>query len=470
MFSTFEEVISHIETHDIFQIDLKFTDPFGQWHHVSLPAESGAAEIAARGVGFDGSSLGFRAVESGDMVLVPDPTSAWIDPFAERPTLSFICDVKDADSLEQFPNDPRSVARRAEAYLRESGIADRLAIAPEFEFYVFDRVFFENQMGRSGYSIESQETDWNSPEGGHGHYIKRLKGYHAIPPQDCQWDLRSEMVASLQDMGIAIHYHHHEVGGPGQVEIEVPLQGLLTAADTVMTVKYVAKQTARRKNMTATFMPKPLHSEAGSGMHCHQTLWKGDHNLFFDEAGYAGLSETALKYIAGLLTHGPALLALTNPSTNSYRRLVPGFEAPNKAFFGKANRSAAIRVPKYAVTERTKRIEFRPPDATSNPYLMLAAQLMAGLDGIERGLDSKRFGPIDENVFAWSREKQAQIPSLPGSLEEALDALEEDHEFLLKGGVFTESLLEQWIEAKRVEANDILGRPHPYEIELYFDS
>ncbi len=469
MFKSFEEAVTFIRNHNIFQVDLKFVDPKGQWHHVSLPARTGQEEIARYGVGFDGSTLGFKGVEAGDMVLVPDPATAWVDPFCERPTLSFVCDVREADTLAEFPNDPRSVAKRAVAFLESTGIADRCSFGPEFEFYIFDRVYFNNQTGSASYQVESVETDWNAPEGGHGHYIKRLAGYHAIPPQDSQWNIRTEMVAVLMDMGIPVHYHHHEVGGPGQVEIEIPLGDLLWAADATMTVKYVAKQVARRHGMTATFMPKPLHSEAGSGMHCHQTLWKGGRNLFYDPDGYSGLSKLALHYVAGLLSHGRALLALTNPSTNSYRRLIPGFEAPNKAFFSQANRSAAIRVPKYATTEERKRIEFRPPDATGNIYLMLAAQLMAGLDGILKEMDPSPFGPIDENVFAWPRERQGTIPSLPTTLEEALDALEEDHEFLLQGGVFTESLLEQWIRMKRGEASDILGRPHPYEIELYFD-
>jgi len=471
MFKTFEEALTYMEQNAVFQVDLKFVGPLGQWHHVSLPVAPELGSIAKRGVGFDGSSLGFKAVESGDMVLVPDPTSAWMDPFPSYSTMSFICDVREADTLADFPNDPRSVAKRAEQYLRDTKVADQVRFGPEFEFYVFDKVFFENKMGRSGYSVESAETDWNSPDGGHGHYIKPLRGYHAIPPQDCQWDLRTEITAHLQDVGIPVHYHHHEVGGPGQVEIEISLGSLTWASDATMSVKYIAKQTARKHGQTATFMPKPLHSEAGSGMHCHQTLWKGDTNLFFDPSGYAGLSSLARHYIAGLLHHGPALLALTNPSTNSYRRLIPGFEAPSKAFFSQANRSAAIRVPKYATTNETKRIEFRPPDATGNIYLVLAAQLMAGLDGILKKMDptDMGFGPIDENVFRWSKEKQATVPSLPESLEEALDALERDHDFLLAGGVFTETLLDQWVRFKRGEAADILGRPHPYEVEIYFD-
>lgn len=472
MFATIEDLVAFMEAKSVVQLDLKFCIPRGAWRHVSLSANATSVERLKGGIGFDGSSVGFRAVESGDLVLIPDPTTAWIDPFNRFKTLSVLCEAHEADTLEPVSGDPRRIARRAEQLMRDTGIADRALFGPEFEFYVFDRVEFHNRLGASGYSIQSRETQWSDTEGGHGHYIQPMSGYHAIPPQDCHWELRTEIMEHLRAMGIDVYYHHHEVGGPGQVEIEIPLAPLRGAADTILAVKYVAKQTARAQGQTATFMPKPLHSEAGSGMHCHQTLWRGEQNLFYDEAGYAGLSQTALHYIGGLLLHGPALLALTNPSTNSFRRLIPGFEAPNKTFFSQANRSAAIRVPKYATSHDTKRIEFRPPDGTANAYVMLAAQLVAGLDGIQRKIDpgEHHFGPIDENVFAWPADKQRTIGSLPDSLSHALEALEADHEFLLAGGVFTRPFLEAWLlDRRNNDVAEVIGRPHPWEVEQYFN-
>ena len=471
MFKSFEEVQAFMEREDVTQVDLKFANALGQWHHLSLPTDSVDEEIFEKGVGFDGSSVGFKALESGDMVMVPELGTAWMDPFCEYPTLSFVCNVCEADTVERFADDPRGVALKAQEHVRKSGVADKVIFGPEFEFHVFDGIYYSNDNGDCGYRIETREGHWNSSEAGHGYFVARQNGYHAIPPHDAHWDLRTEIVETLQQIGVPIRYHHHEVGGAGQLEIEVPLGSLMWAADASMKIKYVTKQVARLRNQTATFMPKPLGNEAGSGMHCHQTLWKGEKNLFYDENGYSGLSETALHYIGGLLKHGRALLGLTNASVNSYRRLIPGFEAPVKAFFSQANRSAAIRVPKYATTHDGKRIEFRPPDATGNIYLTLAAQLMAGIDGIKNKIDPRKegFGPIDENVFDWPREKQASIVSLPSSLEEALDALERDHDFLLEGGVFTENLLQTWVEMKRRDVERMRGLPHPLEIQLYYD-
>jgi len=333
-------------------------------------------------------------------------------------------------------------------------------------------VAFDNGVNYASYRLESDEADWNSAQGGHGHYIPLHGGYHAIPPKDQLYNLRSEICLLLEEMGIEVKYHHHEVGGPGQSEIETPLVGLLAAGDMTMLVKYVTKMAARGRGKTVTFMPKPLYGEAGSGMHFHQMLLKGGQNLFFDPAGYGSMSQTALHYIGGLLAHGPALLGLTNPSTNSYRRLVPGYEAPVNAFFSLGNRSAAVRIPKYADQPETARMEFRPPDATCNPYLALAAQLMAGLDGIRRQIDptAAGFGPIDANIFTWTDAQRAAIKHLPGSLREALDALATDHAFLLEGEVFSEEMLAQWIAFKReAEYYPVRNRPHPYEMQLYFD-
>ena len=472
MFQSFEQAQAYVAQQGVKMVDLKFCDLWGRWHHLTIPARQFVPALMHEGIGFDGSAVGLKSVKAGDMVLVPDLSTGAMDPFWEVPTLSFICSTLEADTHFVFPNDPRNIAMRAEAYLRETGIADQSLWGPEFEFYVFDEVAYENAINRASYRLESKEADWNSLQGGHGHYIPLHGGYHAIPPKDQLYNLRAEMSMTLEAMGVQVKYHHHEVGGPGQCEIETPLVGLLAAGDMTMLVKYVTKMTAHAHGKTVTFMPKPLYGEAGSGMHFHQMLHKDGQNLFYDAAGYGCMSQTALYYIGGLLLHGPALLGLTNPSTNSYRRLVPGYEAPVNAFFSLGNRSAAVRIPKYADQPETTRMEFRPPDAACNPYLALAGQLMAGLDGIRRQIDptAHGFGPIDANIFAWSDAQRSAIKHLPGSLREALDALEADRDFLLQGGVFSDELLAQWIAYKReAEYYPVRNRPHPYEMSLYFD-
>jgi len=472
MFSAFEEARRYVEENDVQMVDLKFADLWGRWHHLTIPRSQFTPALVEDGIGFDGSAVGLKSVKAGDMVLVPDFSTGFIDPFWDTLTLSFICSTLEADTKATFPNDPRNIAHRAEEYLIESGIADRSQWGPEFEFYVFDSVAYENGMNRSGYSVESGEATWRSGTGGHGHYIPLHGGYHAIPPQDALYNLRTEMSMHLQAMGVPVKYHHHEVGGPGQCEIETPLVELLQAGDMTLIVKYVTKMVAHRHGRTATFMPKPLYGEAGSGMHFHQQLFKDGRNIFYDPAGYGLMSQTALYYIAGLLLHGPALLAFTNPSTNSYRRLVPGFEAPVNAFFSLGNRSAAVRIPRYATQPDQARFEFRPPDATCNVYLALAAQLLAGLDGIRRQIDPTEAGcgPIDADVFAWTDEQRATIWPLPASLKEAMDALADDHDFLLVGNVFSTDLIERWIAFKMdKEYYQVRNRPHPYEVELYFD-
>ena len=355
--------------------------------------------------------------------------------------------------------------------MRELGIADRSLWGPEYEFYIFDSVAFEADVNTASYRVDSREADWQSARGGHGHLVPRHGGYHVIPPKDQLYNLRSEMSLLLEELGIEVKYHHHEVGGPGQCEIEVPMMGLVRSGDATQIVKYVTKMVAHRHGQTATFMPKPLYGEAGNGMHFHQNLWKDDQNIFYDADGYGKLSDVARWYIGGLLLHGAAVLAFTNPSTNSFGRLVPGFEAPINAFFSLGNRSAAIRVPKYADQPDTARFEFRPPDATCNIYLALAVQLMAGLDGIKRRLDPTAlgFGPIDANIFTWTEEQRKTIKPLPTSLREALDALERDQEFLLEGGVFDDGQIAEWIKVKREEYCSVRNRPHPYEMALYFD-
>lgn len=471
MFRSFDEADTFICDRSIEMVDLKFCDLWGRWHHVTIPAGRFTPTLMEEGVGFDGSSLGFKAVSSGDMVLVPDLSTGFVDPFWEVPTVSFICTTLEADTRQLFPYDPRSIARRAEAFLSDSGIADESRWGPEYEFYLFDGVSYENRMNAASYRVESREADWKSHELGSGYSIPRHGGYHAIPPQDQLAPARTRIVRNLEAMGVEVKYHHHEVGGPGQCEIETPIFPMLQAADATLLVKYVTRMTAAQMGLTATFMPKPLYGEAGSGMHFHQLLVKDGRNLCYDPAGYGTISGLARSYIAGLLLHGGAVMAFTNPSTNSYRRLIPGFEAPTSAIYSLANRSAAIRIPKYANRPETARFEFRPPDATCNPYLAISAQLLAGIDGIRKGLDPTElgFGPVDEDVFLWAAEKRATIKSLPTSLDAAMDALEADHEFLLEGNVFSEDLVQRWITRKRAEEREVRNRPHPYEIERYYD-
>ena len=472
MFETFEQARHYVDQKGIQVIDMKFCDLWGRWHHLSVPASQFLPSLMEAGIGFDGSAVGLKSVKAGDMVLVPDLSSAFIDPFWDVPALSFICTTLEADTHAVFSNDPRNIAIRAEAHLRDSGIAERSLWGPEFEFYIFDRVAFDNGVNHASYRLDSNEADWNSATGGHGHYIPLHGGYHAIPPKDQLFNLRAEMVGHLESMGVPVKYHHHEVGGPGQSEIETPMMGLVAAGDATMLVKYVTKMTAHKHGKTVTFMPKPLYGEAGSGMHFHQHLFKGEQNVFYDAAGYGCMSQTALYYIGGLLKHGPALLGLTNPSTNSYRRLVPGFEAPVNAFFSLGNRSAAVRIPKYANQPHTARMEFRPPDATCNVYLALAGQLLAGMDGIRQKIDPTQhgFGPIDANIFTWTEEQRSGIHKLPSSMREAMQALEDDHQFLLAGDVFAEDMILQWIHYKlEQEYYQVRNRPHPFEVSLYFD-
>ncbi|HNZ00306.1 MAG TPA: type I glutamate--ammonia ligase [Anaerolineaceae bacterium] len=471
MFQNFQEAAAYVKENKIRLVDLKFCDLWGRWHHVTISAVEFTPELMESGIGFDGSSVGFKSVKAGDMVLIPDLGTGFMDPFCETPTLSFICNTVEADTKVRFGGDPREVVQRAETFMIQQGLADQSLWGPEFEFYVFNDVVLENDIFTSAYRVDSFEASWNSSQGGDGHLIPIHGGYHAIPPRDQTSDLRSRMTILLEDLGVPVKYHHHEVGGPGQCEIETPLLGILKAADSSLIIKYVTKLVARNDGQTVTFLPKPLFGEAGSGMHFHQQLIKAGKNLFYDPSGPNLLSKEALWYIGGLLTHAPAVLAFTNPSTNSFRRLVPGYEAPISAIFSSGNRSAAIRIPKYATEPDTVRFEFRPPDATCNPYLAMAAQLMAGLDGIRNQIDPTvaGFGPIDDDIFSWPAEKRATIKSLPTSLEEALYSLEKDHAFLLEGGVFTEEMIHNWIRGKRNEAMQVRLRPHPYEVQMYFD-
>lgn len=472
MFTSFEQAHQYVKEHDIQAVDLKYCNLLGRWHHLTVPASQFTPTLMERGVGFDGSSVGMKNVKAGDMVMVPDITTGFLDPYWDEPTLSFICSTLNAETHAIFVNDPRNLARQAEEYLQSAGIASESRWGPEFEFYIFDEVSYENEINRAGYHLNSAEAEWNSMAGLSGAHIPLHGGYHASPPNDRHFNMRAKIVSHLKAMGIPVKYHHHEVGSSGQMEIEVPMMGLVESCDAVMLVKYTTKMTAAQHDKTATFMPKPLYGEAGNGMHFHQNIFRDGKNLFYDPDGYGNLSQTACYYIGGLLYHGAAVLALTNPSTNSYRRLVPGYEAPVNAFYSVGNRSAAIRIPKYASQPDSFRFEFRPPDASSNPYLAIAAQLMAGIDGIKNEMDPTDlgFGPIDANVFSWTDEQRAKIKPMPTSLEEALHALQDDHDFLLAGNVFSEELIESWIEHKRKDEHlPVRNRPHPYEMSLYFD-
>jgi glutamine synthetase len=472
MFERPAEAIAYIRNNGIEMVDVKFCNLFGGWHHITMPAARVDERLLEEGEGFDGSSVpGFGRLEKGDMLLVPDLTTAFVDPFCRAKTLSFLGSIVTTEGRQPYERDPRGILRRAEAYLKSLGWASRSSWGPELEFYVFDAVQYENSVNTSSYMVDSDEAAWRAKERtGAGYAVPLGRGYHAAPPLDRLNDLRTEMVKILTDLGISVRYHHHEVGGPGQCEIEPSMGPALKLADAVMIAKYVVKMVAVRHGKSATFMPKPLYAEAGSGLHFHMAMYKGDAPIFFDDRGYAGMSPLALSCIAGVLEHGPSLLGLCNPSTNSYKRLVPGYEAPINLFFSCGNRSAAIRIPDYARQPMEKRFEFRPPDATCNPYLAMSALLLAAIDGAQRELDPTAcgFGPIDENIFEWSEEKRHTVRPLPTSLADALRALETDSDYLRKGGVFDDELLRVWIARKRKELVDVQRRPHPYEVELYY--
>ncbi len=471
MFQTLNDIQSFIEENDVRMIDFKLTDIDGRWRHILIPARRLNGDTLKSGIGFDGSNYGYAPVENSDMVFIPDLASAFLDPFAEVPTIAMTGDVMVIDRPHNRPFEqyPRNVARCALEYMRRTGVADEMIIGPEFEFNVFDAVNFETGPGRVSCEIVSGEAGWDG--GSDGQALPRQGGYHADKPQDSTSDLRSRMCLYMENAGIPVKYHHHEVGGCGQLEIEVELCGMAKMADDTMTIKYIIKNEAARAGKTATFMPKPVLGEAGNGMHVHMLLLKNGKPVFFDEAGYAQLSETALFFIGGLLRHARALCGITNPSTNSFRRLVPGFEAPVTIGYAMANRSAVIRIPAYAKSPEVKRFELRNPDATCNPYYAYAAMLMAGLDGIAERIDPRScgWGPFDCNLYDLSPEEKAKIDSLPTTLPEALDALEQDHAFLTAGGVFPERLIKIWIERKRREAEAVERVPHPAEFERYYD-
>ncbi|HEY8346995.1 MAG TPA: type I glutamate--ammonia ligase [Symbiobacteriaceae bacterium] len=469
-----KEVMDLIREKGIKMIDVKFVDLPGVMHHLTVPSAVVDEEVLLQGLPFDGSSIrGFRGVAESDMILLPDLNTVVFDPFVEGPTLTMFVDVKEP-GLKDYNRDPRGVARRAEAYLRSTGIADVSYWGPELEFFMFDNVRFQSNPDASFYFIESGEAHWNLGRGdvpNNGYKVKYQQGYFRALPIDDQTNIRTAMTLQLQEMGFVVERHHHEVASAGQNEIDFRYAPLVEAADKAALYKYVVKNVARAYGKTVTFMPKPLWKNSGSGMHCNQSLAKDGRNIFYEEGGYGNLSQIALWYIGGLLAHAPALLALTNPSTNSYKRLVPGYEAPIYLCFSKSNRSAAIRVPATCSSPKATRIEFRTPDPTANPYLAFAAQLMAGIDGIRRRIDpiEMGWGPIDRELYSLSPEELGNVRMVPRSLREAVEALKKDHDFLLEGGVFSEDLLDAWVRLKEEEIEALDSRPQPVEFEMYFD-
>jgi glutamine synthetase len=457
---------------NVKMVDLRFVDLPGTWQHFSIPARELTEELFEEGIGFDGSSIrGFQEIHESDMLLMLDPDTAFVDTALDIPTLVVICDVHDPVTRQPYTRDPRFVAHKAEAYLKQTGLADRSYWGPEAEFFLFNDVRYGGGTNSSFYYIDSQEGWWKSGEDvkpNLGAQIPPKRGYFPVPPADTLQDVRSKIVLALEEAGVAIEVHHHEVATAGQAEIDMRYGPLAAMGDSLMKYKYFVKNVARQNGLTATFMPKPLFGDNGSGMHVHQSLWKGDKNVFFDSSGYAQISDAAKYYIGGLLKHSSALLALVAPTTNSYRRLVPGFEAPVNLAYSQRNRSAICRIPVYSKSPKAKRIEFRAPDPSCNPYLCFAALLMAGLDGIQSRIDPGE--PMDKDLYSLPPEEAAKVKQVPGSLGDVLDALEADHEFLLKGDVFTTDLLEAYISYKRqTELDPVRLRPHPYEFTLYFD-
>jgi glutamine synthetase len=469
------EVLEFAAERSVEMVDLKFVDLPGTWQHMTLPIAALDSGDFESGLGFDGSSIrGFQEIHESDMLLMPDSSTAFVDPYYTRPTLSLICSVADPVLGEPYSRDPRFVAQKAERHLVQTGIADVAYFGPEAEFFVFDHIAYEQVQNRASYEVDSEEGFWNtgnpvSTTPNLAYKLRQKEGYFPVPPADSLANLRSEMVATMESLGIRCEFHHHEVSSGGQGEIDMRFQALLRMADQMMIYKYVVKNEARAVGKTATFMPKPIFEENGSGMHVHQSLWKDGEPLMYGAGGYAHLSDLAKHYIGGLLTHAPALLAFCAPTTNSYRRLVPGYEAPVNLVYSARNRSACVRVPMYHEAPKSKRIEFRSPDPAANPYLAFSALMMAGLDGIKRELDPG--DPLDADLYDLPAERLAKIATVPSSLEASLDALEADNAFLLEGDVFTPGLIEAYIRYKREEEVDAIRmRPHPWEFALYHDA
>jgi glutamine synthetase len=467
-----KEVIELAKSAGVKIVDVRFIDLPGVWQHFSIPVEDLTPELFEDGLGFDGSSIrGFKDIHESDMLLIADPETAYVDPMLGIPTLDLICNVFDPVTREPYSRDPRYITQKAERYLKGTGIADISYWGPELEFYIFDDIRYGQNANSGYYFIDSVEGIWNTGREENpnlGYKIRHKEGYFPVPPADVYQDFRSEIMLTMKEVGVPIEVHHHEVGTAGQTEIDMRFAPMTKMADNVMYYKYIIRNIAKKHGKTVTFMPKPLFGDNGSGMHCHQSLWKGDTNLFYDEKGYAMLSKMAQYYIGGILKHAPALLGFCAPTTNSYRRLVPGYEAPVNLAYSQRNRSAAVRIPVYSKSPKAKRIEFRCPDPSTNPYLCFAAQLMAGLDGIQNKIEPGE--PLEKDLYDLPPEEAKTIKSTPGSLGEVLDALEKDHDFLLKGDVFTPDVIETWIKYKREkELAQVNLRPTPYEFFLYFD-
>ena len=466
------DVVRLVQEEGVEVVDFRFCDLPGLMQHFSTPAHALTEEGFEEGYGFDGSSIrGFQEIQESDMILVPDPNTAVIDPFREFKTLNLNCFVRDPVTGDPYSRDPRFVAKKAEEYLVSTGLADTAYFGPEAEFYIFNDVRFHQDQHSASYSVDSIEGIWNSNTDERpnlGFKPRYKEGYFPVPPMDHFQDLRSEMILTLEKVGIETEVQHHEVGTAGQAEIDMRFDTLLAMADKLMLYKYVTKSVAWAHDLSVTFMPKPLFQDNGSGMHCHQSLWKAGEPLFFSETGYGGLSNMARWYIGGLLTHAASILAFAAPTTNSYKRLVPGYEAPVNLVYSQRNRSAAVRIPLYSKSPKAKRIEFRCPDPSANPYLAFAAMLMAGLDGVQNRIEPP--DPVDKDLYDLPPEELAQVPQVPGSLEEALTALENDQDYLLAGGVFTPDLIETWLAYKRLrEIDEVRLRPHPWEFYLYYD-
>jgi len=468
--STPKSVIELAHKQGAKMVDVKFVDTFGTWQRFTAPIAELTEESFVEGLGFDGSSIrGWKSIEASDMLAMPDPDTAFMDPFFSIPTLSVTTTIAETGTKEAYTRDPRGIAQRAEKYMESTGLADAAVFGPEAEFFIFDNVQFDTKSNGTFYTVDSAEGIWNS--GGDeapnlGYKIRHKEGYFPVAPADTLQDIRGEMLLTMESLGMKVEKHHHEVGTAGQAELGMRFDTLVKTADNMMLYKYVTKNVARKHGKTVTFMPKPLFGDNGSGMHTHQSLWKKGKPLFAGKE-YAGLSPMALYYIGGILKHAKALCAVCSPTTNSYKRLVPGYEAPVNLAYSARNRSAAIRIPTYSESPKAKRIEYRPPDPAANPYLCFAALLLAGLDGVLNKIEPGE--PLDKNMYELPPEELAKVPQVPASLGEALDYLEKDHEFLLKGDVFTSDFLEMWIDAKRKEADALRLRPHPYEFYLYYD-
>jgi glutamine synthetase len=465
-----KEAVSFVTENGAQIVDVRFTDLMGTWQHFSLPAIHFSEDKFEDGFAFDGSSIrGFQAINESDMLLMPDASTLFMDPFMEHPTAVIICNIVDPLTGQAYPKDPRFTALKAEQYLRTTGLGDTAFFGPEAEFFVFDRLEFDNGPGGAFYKIDSDEAYWTSGREGAQFTTRQKGGYFPLPPVDKLQDLRTQMLLNMQEIGIDVEMHHHEVASAGQCEIDMKFDTLVVMADKLMKYKYVVKQTAYLAGMIATFMPKPLFGDNGSGMHVHQSIWKNGETQMYDESGYAGLSEHARWYIGGLLKHAPALLAFCAPTTNSYRRLVPGYEAPINLMYSARNRSACVRIPMVSKSPKAKRVEFRAPDPMANPYLAFSACLMAGIDGIQNRIEPPK--PLDKDLYELPAIERAGIETTPGSLRATLTALANDHEFLLKGDVFTSELIESYIEYKLEHECDAVDlRPHPFEFELYADA